>query len=50
LTFIRKARGEERHTGGQLVNAGDDQDNCMTSWLSGTTDTAACANAVMNFP
>jgi hypothetical protein len=45
LTFYRKARGIETHTGGQLVTAGDDQDVCLTSWLGGQTNLTACANA-----
>src|SRR5579872_3543254 len=45
LTFVRKARGTEAHVGGQLWTAGDDQDTCITSWLAGSTDSAACVNA-----
>jgi hypothetical protein len=52
LTFVRKARGEEAHKGGALIMPGDDQDHCITSWLSGATDTIACANAIIqpSFP
>ena len=46
LTFVRKARGEEHHKGGQLITPGDDQDVCIASWLSGATDTNACSNAL----
>jgi len=46
LTFIRKARGEEAHKGGQLVVAGDAQDQCMCTWLAGNTNTNACTQAV----
>jgi hypothetical protein len=46
LTFVRKARGAESHKGGVLMQAGDDSDACITSWLTGTTDAAACARAV----
>lgn len=51
LTFIRKARGIESHKGGTLITPGDDQDVCITSWLSGpgNTNTAKCANAI-SFP
>jgi hypothetical protein len=49
LTFIRKARGFEAHKGGQLVDPGDDQDVCMTSWLAGNTNTTACVIA-LNYP
>jgi hypothetical protein len=45
LTFIRKARGTEQHKGGQLFTPGDDQDNCVTSWLAGRTNLTACGNA-----
>jgi hypothetical protein len=45
LTFIRKARGTESHKGGVLFTAGDDQDVCVTSWLSGQTNLTACSNA-----
>jgi hypothetical protein len=47
LTFVRKARGTEAHKGGTLITPGDDQDNCITSWLAGTTDKAACARALV---
>jgi hypothetical protein len=43
LTVVRKARGTEAHKGGSLMNAGDDRDACLTSWLAGKTDTVACA-------
>ena len=46
LTLVRKGRGQEAHKGGSLMNAGDDRDLCLTSWLAGKTDTAACARAV----
>jgi hypothetical protein len=45
LTFVRKARGTEHHKGGSLMNAGDPQDECITSWLAGHTDVAGCASA-----
>jgi hypothetical protein len=46
LTFVRKARGLEPHKGGKLITLGDDQDQCITSWLAGSTDTIACTNAL----
>lgn len=49
LTFYRKARGIESHTGGRLVFVGDAQDVCLTSWLSGVTDLGACDDA-LQFP
>ena len=45
LTFVRKARGSEHHKGGSLMQAGDPQDTCITSWLAGKTDVAGCASA-----
>jgi hypothetical protein len=50
LTFVRKARGEEDHKGGTLVTPGDSQDLCMTAWLTGPSNTAACANAIATTP
>jgi hypothetical protein len=50
LTFVRKARGEESHKGGMLVTPGDDQDICMTAWLTGPSNTAACASAIATTP
>jgi hypothetical protein len=50
LTFVRKARGTESHKGGQMWNAGDDADTCVTSWLSGQTDQGACTNAIQAVP
>jgi len=46
LTFVRKARGLEAHKGGTLIEPGDDQDVCITSWLAGQTDLVSCANAI----
>jgi hypothetical protein len=46
LTFVRKARGVETHKGGTLIVPGDPQDQCITSWLAGSTDTSACAAAI----
>jgi len=46
LTLVRKARGAENHKGGALVRAGDDSDICVTSWLAGATDVAACQRGV----
>jgi len=50
LTFIRKARGWDAHKGGALVTPGDDQDVCLTSWLAGSADQTACANAITETP
>ncbi len=42
LTLIRKARGEEDHKGGKRITIGDDADLCVTGWLAGTPNNAAC--------
>ena len=42
LTLIRKARGEEDHKGGKRITIGDDADLCVTGWLAGTPNDAAC--------
>lgn len=42
LLIVGKGRGEVEHKGGALMHAGDDADRCMTSWLSGAADLAAC--------
>jgi hypothetical protein len=45
LLLVRKARGTEGHKGGVVMNAGDDLDVCITSWLAGATNVAACEKA-----
>lgn len=50
LTYVRKARGEEDHKGGMLVTPGDDGDLCITEWLIGPPNTAACAAAIASTP
>jgi hypothetical protein len=42
LTIVRKARNLEHHKGGKLFTEGDDRDRCLTSWLAGPVDMAAC--------
>ena len=46
LTLVRKARGQEAHKGDAPIHQGDDADTCITSWLAGKTDTAACARGL----
>ena len=46
LTVVRKARGAEYHKPGTIVMVGDDRDVCMTSWLAGKVDAAACTRAL----
>jgi hypothetical protein len=43
LTMVRKARGIEKHKGGQLVTAGDALDTCMVGWLTGAPNANACS-------
>jgi hypothetical protein len=43
LTFVRKGRGDEEHKGHRRVTPGDSSDRCITTWLAGSVDTAACA-------
>lgn len=46
LTMMRKARGTEAHKGEQIWTTGDDSDVCVTSWLGGKSDAAACQRAL----
>ena len=50
VELVRKARGEEAHKGGQLIVPGDTQDQCITSWLAGATNAAACQEAIETTP
>ena len=45
LTFVRKARGMEKHAGGAIISPGDARDVCVTSWLAGLTNIQACSAA-----
>ena len=49
LTLVRKARGEEAHKGGgRIIKQSvppDPGELCLLSWLSNTTDIAACEKA-----
>ena len=42
LTLLRKGRGTEDHKGNQRIVPGDPSDVCITSWLAGSVNTAAC--------
>lgn len=48
LSLVRKARGLEQHKGGTLMHAGDNSDDCMTSWLAGQTNADACLRALLS--
>jgi hypothetical protein len=45
LLILRKPLQLERHKGGQVLQANDPGDTCLTSWLSGNVDFTACATA-----
>lgn len=45
LTLVRKGRGEEDHKGLQRYCRADSADRCITSWLAGAVDEAACVRA-----
>lgn len=42
LTMIRKALGTEAHKGHKRMSVGDPLDLCLTSWLAGNVNKAAC--------
>jgi hypothetical protein len=46
LSLVRKPLGLDHHKGLTLMQPGDDQYVCLTSWLSGATDSAACLRAI----
>jgi hypothetical protein len=52
LTLIRKARGTEKHTGGEVFKEGTPGDQCLVFWISGVLDEliAACNNTVPQNP
>ncbi len=47
LTFVRKARGEEAHTGGKLWSAGSPDDQCVAQWLADQSSTTATCQAAL---
>lgn len=49
LSFIRKARGSERHKGGTQMLPGDPLDRCVLTWLAGRVDKVSC-NRVASAP
>jgi hypothetical protein len=46
LTMVRKARGIEKHKGGQLMFEGDPLDRCIVTWITGDLDDAACSTVL----
>ena len=46
LSLVRKPLGLDDHKGLKLMQPGDDTYVCLTSWLAGATDTAACLRAI----
>ncbi len=62
LTMMAKARGIEKHKGGQLIcisppcppgvpnpNPYDPQDVCLVTWLEGNVDMTACGSATYSY-
>jgi len=45
LLLLRKPLQLERHKGGQVLQAGDYGDTCLSSWLSGAVDYTSCGMA-----
>ncbi|HEX7669307.1 MAG TPA: hypothetical protein VF395_06990 [Polyangiaceae bacterium] len=58
LSFIRKARGSEKHVGGTVFDAGSDGDSCLVAWVSGkladdgsgNSQTYLCSNSLPTDP
>jgi hypothetical protein len=50
LTVVRKAFGEEQHTGGQIFGLDTPANACIGSWLAGDMDAGACGTALANAP
>jgi len=46
LTFVRKPMGIESHKGGTVIVQGDLRYVCITTWLQGSADAAACTAAL----
>jgi len=46
LDLLAKPMGLDAHKGLTLITAGDDKYTCITSWLAGSTDKAACLQAI----
>jgi hypothetical protein len=44
-TVVSKGRGREAHAGGVAMVPGGPADRCVTSWLAGVFDEAACSAA-----
>jgi hypothetical protein len=51
LTLVQKARGAQAHKGNAPLRSGTPGDRCITSWLEGALDGAACdAGKVLERP
>jgi hypothetical protein len=46
LMLLRKPLGLERHKGGAVFETGDDAYRCITTWLAGHIDFAACGRSL----
>jgi hypothetical protein len=45
LLLLQKPLLQTHHKGNQVIFPGDDGDTCLTTWLTGAVDAAACARA-----
>ncbi len=45
LLLLQKPLLQTHHKGNQVIFPGDDGDTCLTTWLTGDVDAAACARA-----
>lgn len=45
LLLLQKARGQDHHKPGALIEEDDDTDRCIRSWLAGKTNETDCKNA-----
>ncbi len=47
LTLVRKPRLQESHKGGMVLPEGSSGDKCLTSWIAGKVNDAACVDELM---
>ena len=47
LLLLQKPRLETHHKGNAVIVAGDDGDTCLSTWLTGKVDAAACGRAAL---
>ena len=44
LLILKKPLQIETHKGGQVMNKGDDSEQCISTWIQGKTNKVACTN------